>query len=157
MTPVQKLMLIDRISKDPELTNRDVRVAIQIVQHFNAAKGRAWPSIRHLAALLHMSKNTVQSAVNALQKAGWIVRKSGGLGSSNVYQFEVSRVPKPTPPRTKNEKAAYQQVGTYKDYDNPSLRRGKNNTYTSRFACSSVQAEPDQPKRDASFMEAFDG
>ena len=143
MTPLQKLILIDQLSKDQILTNRDVRVAIQLVQHFNAKKGRAWPSIRYLAGILSMSKNTVQTAVNALESAGWIIRQSGHLGQSNVYQFEPSRVPKPDTSRTKSNKTPYQQNGTNKDYYNPPLRVGDNKTYKPNANKLRAQAEPE--------------
>ena len=143
MTPVQKLMLIDHISKDSTLSNRDVRVAIQIVQHYNANRGKAWTSIRYLADLLAMSKNTVQKAVNALETTGWIIRKSGHLGQPNVYQFQPSRVPKPATRRTNSSSNLSQQGGTNKDYDNSPYRVRKNNPYEQEADKVCAQAEPD--------------
>ena len=143
MTPVQKLLLIDLISKDSKLLNRDVRVAVQIVQHFNSKKGKAWPSIRYLAGLLSMSKNTVQAAVNSLEKAGWIIRNSGCLGKSNKYQFVRSRVPKPEKTRPKTKDAASHSAGTNKDYYKPPLRVGDNNPYKPNANKLRAQAEPE--------------
>jgi len=143
MTPLQKLLLIDHISKDANLLNRDVRVAIQIVQHFNSKKGKAWPSIRYLADLLSMSKNTVQAAVNSLEKTGWIIRNSGCLGKSNMYQFVQSRVPKPEQTRPKLSDTSSHFAGTNKDYYNPPLRVGDNKTYITNADKSRAQAKPD--------------
>ena len=61
------------LARDPRLTAAQVRVAALLVGHAGKGYG-CWPSNRTLMAASGLSRRGLQTALERLQEAGWILR-----------------------------------------------------------------------------------
>ena len=57
---------------DPRPTLAELAVAVAIAEHFNEARGAAWPSSRGLAEMLRMERRTIRRALRGLEERGFI-------------------------------------------------------------------------------------
>lgn len=142
--------MINTIVSDEQVSDRDVRVFIAVLNHINNQKGYAWCGINYLADYMNKSKNTIQTSINALVKAKWLERKSGSLGKANAYQICNHRVPKQRSSRSKMTNATSQAIGTYKtEYNSPkgeSYIQSNKTSYRGQEVASPVARRP-QPTR----------
>jgi hypothetical protein len=83
--PLQKHQLIVRLSETPGLTGADLRVAIQIIDHYNREKGYAWPSYARLRKKTGLARSTIEAGVDRLAKIGLFQKAKGYPGQSNRY------------------------------------------------------------------------
>jgi DNA-binding transcriptional MocR family regulator len=57
---------------DPRPTLAELAVAVALAEHFNEARGAAWPSSRGLAEMLRMERRTIRRALRGLEERGFI-------------------------------------------------------------------------------------
>ena len=80
----------DSIYQDQELGPRAKAVYIFLKDHADK-DGTCWPSVRTMARELHLSRATVQRALNDLCTAGFLSRESrwreNGGCTSNLYKI----------------------------------------------------------------------
>ena len=73
------------IASDRKLSRGDVVVALHLLDHFNVARGAAWPSVATLARKSNLATSSAMECVKRLEAAGYIHRVGGGKGRSNRY------------------------------------------------------------------------
>jgi DNA-binding transcriptional MocR family regulator len=56
---------------DPRPTLAELAVAVALAEHFNEARGAAWPSSRGLAEMLRMERRTIRRALQRLEARGF--------------------------------------------------------------------------------------
>jgi len=56
---------------DPRPTLAELAVAVALAEHFNEARGAAWPSSRGLAEMLRMERRTIRRALRRLEERGF--------------------------------------------------------------------------------------
>jgi hypothetical protein len=83
--PLDKHKLIIRLSETPNLTGADLRVAIQIIDHYNRGKGYAWPSHARIQQKTGLAQSTIEVSVKKLGKIGLFQKAKGRPGQSNRY------------------------------------------------------------------------
>lgn len=62
---------------------------------FSSDEGVCWPSIATIARQIGAGESTVRTAISALEKEGWLTRKSrrqGNRNASNVYTLNVQKL-----------------------------------------------------------------
>lgn len=62
---------------------------------FSSDEGVCWPSIATIARQIGAGESTVRTAITALEKEGWLTRKSrrqGNRNASNVYTLNVQKL-----------------------------------------------------------------
>ncbi len=62
---------------------------------FSSDEGVCWPSIATIARQIGAGESTVRTAISALEKEGWLTRKSrrqGNRNASNVYTLNVPKL-----------------------------------------------------------------
>ncbi len=62
---------------------------------FSSDEGVCWPSIATIARQIGAGESTVRTAISALEKDGWLTRKSrrqGNRNASNVYTLNVQKL-----------------------------------------------------------------
>jgi hypothetical protein len=97
-----KLLFIEALTADRDLTRTELRVAILLATHYSTTNGCAKPSMDHIAAALGMDKSNVARAINALATKGWFFVEHGnfrlgGKGHVNHYRPNPERVVSATP------------------------------------------------------------
>ena len=98
---------IERITRDPQVSHLQVRIALLISFHLNKVTGDAWPSQGALADALGIHRRTVQLALDALVALGYLkVQIRRGRGRTNKYAavFGIENTHEPPPiPAEKGE------------------------------------------------------
>ena len=73
-----KLEFCRYINKAPRLSDATKRIGRAIVEHYNEARGCAWPSNRYLSEELDKDETTIRRATNLLHERGLIHKTVGG-------------------------------------------------------------------------------
>ncbi len=73
------------------LPHRAVTVYMYLKNRANA-EAACWPAVRTIARDLHLSRATVQRAIQDLERTGWIIReprwRENGSCTSNMYHIQ---------------------------------------------------------------------
>ena len=87
MTSLVKARLewLERMAADTNLHSTAVRVALVISSYLNQDSGKAWPSIKTIAAASGTPERTVKRVIGELCDAGYLEKRRGGFSKSNVY------------------------------------------------------------------------
>ncbi len=87
MTSLVKARLewLERMAADTHLHSTAVRVALVISSYLNQDSGKAWPSIKTIAAASGTPERTVKRVIGELCDAGYLEKRRGGFSKSNVY------------------------------------------------------------------------
>ncbi len=93
---LDKWRLFDRLTREAsKLAASDFAVAFQILDHFNARRGFAWPSLKTLARLTGLARSTVAESIKRLIAIGVITKGRGYSGRANnyhvVWSFGIAR------------------------------------------------------------------
>ncbi|MGA8650412.1 MAG: helix-turn-helix domain-containing protein [Xanthobacteraceae bacterium] len=95
-TLAERMDLIQAINADPELSASAVVVAVALMRFVNSKTGECYPTFESIAERCHVSKRTVATAVQDLERRGWVVieRDYGGDREANRYHFAFDRIRK---------------------------------------------------------------
>jgi hypothetical protein len=97
-----KLLFIEELTADRDLTRTELRIAILLTTHYSTTNGYAKPSMDRIAAALGIDKSNVAKAINSLAAKGWFFVEHGnfrlgGKGHVNHYRPNPERVASATP------------------------------------------------------------
>ena len=70
-----------------QVKNHTAKYILICIAKYTDAEGVCFPSIDRLSLDTELSKRSVIRAVNYLIKTGFLIKKRGNVGHSNVYQF----------------------------------------------------------------------
>lgn len=99
----EKWLLQLVIASDPTMSRCDVACAMHILNHYNPAYGKAWPSCARLAELCGVSRRSITDSLARLTAAGYF-RISGGKRQSYSYypDFDKAQSASPAAPDNAN-------------------------------------------------------
>lgn len=80
--------LLGRAARDAHLSRSDLAVLHAIADRIGDT-GTAWPSVRRIADDANADKRTVTRSIGRLCDCGYLIRKSGGFTTANVYRLGV--------------------------------------------------------------------
>jgi hypothetical protein len=91
---VERWQLVQAINADSELSASAKIVAVALMGFVNSKTGECFPTFEKIAACCHVSKRTVATATQELERHGWVAieRDEGGDRESNRYRFAFSRI-----------------------------------------------------------------
>ena len=90
--PLDMLLAYKAIALMPGFSASERRVAGAIIDHFNRKDERCDPSVDRIASLLGVDRRTVLRAVDALDRAGVILKdRHGGRMMRNSYEPDWER------------------------------------------------------------------
>lgn len=77
---------LDAIGAHPDIDPAAFKVAYVISGLINRKTGDAWPSLDHLAAVIGVNERTVRRQIEALVKAGFLIKRRGNVRCPNRYR-----------------------------------------------------------------------
>jgi len=91
---VERWQLVQAINADSELSASAKIVTVALMGFVNSKTGECFPTFEKIAACCHVSKRTVATATQELERRGWVAieRDEGGDRESNRYRFAFSRI-----------------------------------------------------------------
>jgi hypothetical protein len=95
-TVAERMDLLHAINADPELSGSAIAVSLALMSFVNSKTGECFPTFESIAERCRVSKRTVATAVQDLERRGWVVieRDYGGDREANRYHFAFDRIRK---------------------------------------------------------------
>lgn len=85
-TLLSRWNLLGRAARDSRLSRSDLAVLHAIADRIGD-DGTAWPSVRRIADDASADKRTVTRSISRMCDCGYLLRKSGGFTTANVYRL----------------------------------------------------------------------
>jgi hypothetical protein len=95
-TVAERMDLLHAINADPELSASAVAVSLALMSFVNSKTGECFPTFERIAERCRVSKRTVATAAQDLERRGWVVieRDYSGDREANRYHFAFDRIRK---------------------------------------------------------------
>jgi hypothetical protein len=81
---------LNKIQRDPGVSNGAYRVASALSNYFNYRTGRAWPSLDSLAADSTLCRAGVFKAIEQLKARGYLKVLAGSQGKGNANRYQMA-------------------------------------------------------------------